>query len=308
MPKNRKNNSTGTIVTRILFALACFAVVIGVLLYGNNIALVHTKGFIANEQLRLMIVTLGILLALAIPVVWFAYHTAWKYRESNTKAVHTPDASHGKWLVAGIWLVPTAFAVILSLIMWPATHKLEPHAAIASDTKPITIQVISTQWKWIFIYPEQNIATVNFVQIPVDTPVEFLLTADEAPMSSFWIPNLGGMLYTMTGHLNQLNLVADTPGDYRGSSAEINGSGFAGMKFTARAGTHQEFDAWVQKVKQSPTALTVESYKELLKPSENNPVAFYSATPQGLYDTVLTKYMGPSGSHGHSVKTEKQHE
>jgi cytochrome o ubiquinol oxidase subunit 2 len=154
------------------------------------------------------------------------------------------------------------------------------------------------QWKWLFIYPEQNIATVNFVQIPEDTPVEFELTADEAPMSSFWIPNLGGMLYAMTGHNNRLHLIADTPGDYPGSSAEINGAGFAGMQFTARASSRGDFDQWLQKVKRSPAVLDGAEYAKLLKPSENNPAAFYSATEEGMYDKVLKKYMG-SGSHGH---------
>src|SRR3989344_4177726 len=116
------------------------------------------------------------------------------------------------------------------------------------------------RWKWLFIYPEQGIATVNFVQIPVNRPIQFELTADETPMSSFWIPNLGGQLYTMTSHVNRLNLMADTPGEYTGSSAEINGAGFAGMKFTARVGSQEDFDRFVQNVKRYPSVLNTTTY------------------------------------------------
>jgi cytochrome o ubiquinol oxidase subunit 2 len=198
-----------------------------------------------------------------------------------------------------MWLIPSIFAVVLAAIMWSATHKLEPIKPIAADAKPLTIQVVSMRWKWVFIYPEQNIATVNYVQIPVGTPVQFELTADAAPMSAFWIPNLGGMLYTMTGHNNRLHLIADTAGDYPGSSGEINGPGFANMKFTASASSKKDFDAWVQEVKRYTAVLDTVEYDKLLKPSEDNPVAFYSAAERGLYDTVLMKYMGPGTGHTH---------
>jgi cytochrome o ubiquinol oxidase subunit 2 len=185
--------------------------------------------------------------------------------------------------------------------MWIATHKLEPQKSINSDNKALTVQVVALRWKWLFIYPEQHIATVNFVQVPVDTPVEFDLTADDAPMSSFWVPHWGGQLYAMTGMTNKLNLIPTTLGDSTGSSAEINGEGFAGMKFTARASSRQDFDDWVQHVKQVPNVLDMVEYKSLLKPSENNATAFYSTTEADLYDQVLMKYMG---SHDHHMGQE----
>jgi cytochrome o ubiquinol oxidase subunit 2 len=298
MPKNRKKNNTGRAVRRIILGLASLAAVIALLLQGKNVALFNPKGLIAQEQLNLMFIAVGLMLVLGIPALYILYFTAWKYRESNNKAKHEPNIRHSRFLDLGMWLIPGGLAVVLALIMIPATHKLEPNKSIAADAKPLTIQVVAMQWKWVFIYPEQNIATVNFVQIPEDTPVKFELTADEAPMTSFWIPNLGGMLYAMTGHNNQLNLIADTPGDYPGSSAEINGEGFAGMKFTARASSQGDFDKWLQKAKRSPAVLDTAEYDKLLKPSENNPTALYSATEADIYDTVLKKYMG-SGSHGH---------
>jgi cytochrome o ubiquinol oxidase subunit II len=181
--------------------------------------------------------------------------------------------------------------------MWSGTHRLVPQNQIASTAKPLTIEVVAQRWKWLFIYPEQNVATVNYVQLPSGTPVTFQLTADETPMSSFWIPNLGGMLYAMTGHVNRLNLLPTTLGDYPGSSAEINGAGFAGMKFTARVSTKDDFDNWVQGVKQQTAVLDTPEYQKLLQPSENNPAASYAAVESGLYDKVLMKYMGPGHDH-----------
>jgi cytochrome o ubiquinol oxidase subunit II len=302
--KQPSRRSVAQPVVLIVFGLALLAFCIAYIMQGTNVALLDVKGTIASEQRKLILFAAGLLLSVALPTVLFLYFIAWKYRESNTKAVYHPHTRQGKGLVATIWGLPTVIMIILALVMWPATHRLEPRKTIAADAKPMTIQVISMRWKWVFIYPEQEIATVNFVNIPVGTPVTFELTADEAPMSSFWIPNLGGQLYSMTGHVNQLNLIADTAGDYPGSSAEINGPGFAGMKFTARASTDKDFDAWVQRVKQSKDVLDKATYDELVKPSENNPAVFYSAYDSSLYDKVIEKYMG---GHSHTPTYEKKH-
>ena len=291
---NKKRYSPGGIVLLIFLGLVDLALLITYLLHGKNVALFNTKGFIAEQQLSLMVLTIAVLLAIAIPTLFVLFFTAWKYRESNTKALHVPNARHGKFFVLSIWLIPTVFMLFLAFVMLPATQRLAPQKLIAADAKPLRIQVISMRWKWLFIYPDQEIATVNFVQVPVGTPVQFELTADAAPMSSFWIPNLGGQLYSMTGHVNRLNLMADTPGDYTGSSAEINGAGFAGMKFTARASSVEDFGRWVQEVKQSPDVLDAATYSNVLEPSENNPAVFYSAFESGLYDKVVMKYMGPT--------------
>ena len=289
-----------TLISRLILAAVAFVLLIKVLLHGNNVALFNPKGLIAQEQLSLMVIVVAVLLAVAIPTLFLLFFTAWKYRETNTKAAYAPDHRHGRFFDLKLWLIPSLFMVVLALVMWDATHKLEPQKQIASSAKPLTIQVVAMRWKWLFIYPEQNIATVNFVQIPTDTPVRFELTADDISMSSFWIPNLGGQLYAMTGHVNPLNLMADTPGDYPGSSAEINGAGFAGMKFTARASSQEDFDLWVHGVRLQSDELNASGYEKLLKPSENNPVTYYSAADNALYDNVLMKYMGPSGGHTHA--------
>ncbi len=300
--KNKKGLGPGWIALIIIAAMVDFALLITYLLQGRNIALFNPRGLIAQEQHDLMLFTIIVMFAAAIPTFFVLYLFAWKYRESNTKRIHDPPHAHNsKFLVLGLWLIPTAIIALLTCVMIPATYKLAPHESISADAEPLTIQVISLRWKWLFLYPEQNIATVNFVQIPVNTPVTFELTADEAPMSSFWIPNLGGQLYSMTSHVNRLNLIADTIGDYPGSSAEINGEGFAGMKFTTRASSRSDFDQWVKVVKQSPNVLDTAGYKSILEPSENNPPAFYSAFDSDLYNKVVMKYRGPdSEGHGHN--------
>jgi cytochrome o ubiquinol oxidase subunit 2 len=297
--KNKKGLELGWIVLIIITALVDLGLLITYLIRGKNIALFNPRGFIAREQHSLMMFVIIVLVAVAIPVISFFFFNAWKYRESSKKAIEVPIDKHSKSLVFGMWVIPTTIMLILASVMWPATHRLAPQKSIDSDKKPLTIQVISLRWKWIFLYPEQGVATVNFVQIPVDTPVQFEMTADETPMSSFWIPNLGGQLYTMTSHVNRLNLMADTPGDYPGSTPEINGDGFTGMKFTTRVSSAKDFHTWAQTVKKTDKKLDSEVYEELLVPSQNNPQTLYSSFDGNLYDNVIMKYTGSMEGHGH---------
>jgi cytochrome o ubiquinol oxidase subunit 2 len=305
MAKNRQHDNYGRTVGIIFLALGCFAVLIKMMLEGSNVALFNPKGFIARQQLDLMFLIVGIMLIIAIPTLFMLFYTARKYRETNDKPKRGGDKGYGKYFAIGLWMVPATFAVVLALIMWPATHRLEPKKIVAADAKPLTIQVVAQRWKWLFIYPEQKIATVNYVQIPTNTPVTFELTADETPMSSFWIPNLGGMLYAMNGHVNKLNLLADTPGEYPGSSAEINGPGFAGMKFTAKASSAAEFEQWVSSVRLADDVLSEAEYSKLLQPSENNPAALYSSVEDDLYDTIVMKYTGTGAGHNHAPATNE---
>lgn len=301
MTKHKNKGTSSNPAGLIVLSLVGLGLLIAMLLQGADVALFSPKGLIADQQHRLMLISAAILLAIAVPTLFLLYFFAWKYRESNEKATHAPFANHGKLFAFSAWGIPTTVMLVLASIMWPATQKLAPQKAIASNAKPLTIQVVAMRWKWLFIYPEQKIATVNYVQVPTGTPVKFELTADETPMSSFWIPNLGGQLYAMTGHMNQLNLLAEKPGDYPGRSAEINGAGFAGMKFIARASSTEAFDQWVRDVKLSSTTLDTSEYKKLLSPSENSPVALYSKADSGLYANLQKKYYG---THNHVAANE----
>jgi cytochrome o ubiquinol oxidase subunit II len=288
--KRKRKHRPGSLARAVILGIAAEASLFTVLLQGHNVADFNPKGLISNVQMGLIVFSGALLLAVAVPSVALLYFVAWKYRESNSRATHDPEMRSGKRFIWAAWGVPVVFMSALSVVMWTSTHQWVPQHTIASETKPMTVEVVALRWKWLFIYPEQKIATVNFLQIPVGTPVTLELTADETPMSGFWVPNLGGMLYAMTGHVNNLNLLAQTPGDYPGTTAEINGAGYAGMKFTARASAKKDFDNWVQDTQLSKDVLDQAEYEKLLVPSESNPAKFYSEYEAGLYGQVLAKY------------------
>ncbi len=291
MTHNAKK-TTNPIITAavVILALTLLAVVIAFLTKDADIALLHPKGLIAHEQHWLLITSTLIMLGFGVPVILTLYFFIWKYRESSQSSAYNPETTTSKAMLAFAWGGPLSIVAILAALMLPATQRLEPQKPISSSTEQLTIQVVALNWKWLFIYPSQDIATVNYVQIPVDTPVRFELTADEAPMNSFWIPHLGGMLYAMTGHVNPLHLMAETKGEYPGGAAEINGRGLAGMRFMTNVTSKEEFDAWVSQTKLSSIQLDEAEYQKLLQPSENNEPTLYSSPSVSLYPSIVSKY------------------
>ena len=198
---------------------------VALLLHGHTIDVLVPKGTIAKKELDLLVTATLLMLIVVIPVFVLTFTIAWKYRASNTKAKYTPDWDHNRAIETVWWAIPFVLILILSVITWQSSHELDPFKPLASSKQPITIQVVALQWKWLFIYPEQHIATVNYVQFPVDTPVNFVITSD-APMNSFWIPQLGGQIYAMAGMSTQLHLMATDPGSYNGSSVTPQRTGF----------------------------------------------------------------------------------
>jgi cytochrome o ubiquinol oxidase subunit 2 len=268
-----------------------------VLLHGNNFALLNPKGTIASQQRDLMVIATLIMLVVVLPVFVMMAVIVHRYREGNTGAKYTPDWDHNLRLEVLWWGFPLLIIVILGGIIWKSSHDLDPFKPIQANAKTLKIQVIALQWKWLFIYPGQDIATVNYVQFPEDTPVDFEITAD-APMNSFWIPQLGGQIYAMSGMSTHLNLMADQTGTYNGSSANMSGEGFAGMKFKATSLTSAEFDSWVKSVHESTAAerLDQAAYDKLAEPTKDVLPSYYSSRQENLYDTVVMKYMSHGGS------------
>jgi cytochrome o ubiquinol oxidase subunit 2 len=262
-------------------------------IYREQIAVLNPKGVIALKERNLMIIATLLMLIVVIPAIVMTVLFAWKYRASNPEATYTPNWDYSLLAESIWWGVPCAIIVALSIITWKASHELDPFRPLAMDKKPLTIQVVALQWKWLFIYPEQNIASVNFFQIPTHTPINFEITAD-APMNSFWLPQIAGQIYAMPGMRTKLHLVADEEGQYRGSSANLSGRGFAGMTFIAQASTEADFDKWVESVAQSTKSLDVKEYEQLAEPSENNPVVTFQVEGKGLFDQIIMKYMMPS--------------
>jgi cytochrome o ubiquinol oxidase subunit 2 len=260
---------------------------------GNNVVVLNPKGWIASEQRDLMIISTLLMLVVVLPVFALTIHIAWKYRAGNKKARYTPDWDGDKRLESIWWGFPLFIILILSAITWDSSHKLDPFKPIEASAKPINIQVVALQWKWLFIYPEQDIATVNYIQIPEDTPINFEITAD-APMNSFWIPQLGGQVYAMSGMKTQLHLIANNQGKYTGSSANLSGKGFAGMKFDVQSTSNNDYLSWVRSIKQTNSSLTDQEYKQLAQPSEKQAGTLYGHTQSNLFDRIISKYTEPS--------------
>jgi cytochrome o ubiquinol oxidase subunit 2 len=259
-----------------------------------NGTILNPKGAVAVHERNLIVTAISLMLVVVIPIFILMAVFGWKYRASNKSAKYTPDWNTSKLQIIW-WAIPAVIIFTLAVLNWKSTHELDPYRPLTSTTKPITIQVVALRWKWLFIYPEQNIATVNYIRFPEKTPVDFELTAN-APMSSFWIPSLGGQMYAMNGMVTKLHLIADTTGKFAGSAAEINGAGFSGMKFTAQASNRDDFDEWVKMIKQTPHALSETEYKNLEEPSENSPATYYSSVDKGLYNEIVRESNVPTGT------------
>ncbi len=253
----------------------------------------NPAGSIASDQRNILFFACALSLIVIVPVFILIFFIAWRYRDTNKKQVkYLPKWDHNHKLEAIWWGIPIILILILAVVTWVSSHALDPYKPLASTKKPLTVQVVALDWKWLFIYPEQGVASVGHLEIPEETPINFLITSD-APMNSFWIPKLGGQVYAMAGMQTKLHLIANETGTYNGMSANISGEGFAHMRFTVNSVTEGKFGEWVNNTRHSQNILNKQTYEELAKPSIKHPVTLYSSVEPGLYDTVLMKYMAP---------------
>lgn len=276
----------------LIFIIASLFTVFAVLLSRDNVAVLHPAGEVASKERNLMLVTVLLGVVVVLPVFAMLFGIAWKYRADNTKAKYEPEWDSSRLFETLWWGIPCVIIVVLGIITWQAAHALDPYKQLASNAKPINVQVVALQWKWLFIYPEEQIASVNMVQFPKDRPVNFQITAD-APMNSFWIPKLGGQVYAMSGMSTKLHLIADQMGEYDGSSANISGEGFAGMKFKAKVTSEADFNTWVNKTRQNTDMLDMTKYTKLAAPSKDVSPKTYMLMQNDLYDKIIMKYMAP---------------
>ncbi len=256
----------------------------------SSIVLFNPKGPIGESERFVIITAIALMAIVVIPVFIMAFWFPRKYRAANTASTYMPKWSYSAKIDLVMWAVPIAIVTALSILAWTRTHALDPYKPIASAAKPINIEAVSLDWKWLFIYPDQNIATVNQITFPVKVPVSFRLTSDTV-MTSFFIPQLGSQMYAMGGMQTRLHLLADKEGTYAGQNNQISGRGYAYMHFKAKAVSRAEFQAWVQKVRQSKELLDLERYEQLAKPSAGYyPVTYFSAVKPGLFLYILRKY------------------
>lgn len=269
-------------------------------LSGCDTALLNPKGQIGLEQRSLIITAISLMLIVVIPAIAMTLIFAWKYRASNKTAKYSPNWAHSNKIEFVVWSIPCIIILILGTITWKTTHELDPRNPIVSENKTITIEAISLDWKWLFIYPEQGIASVNQIAFPANTPVVFKVTSGSV-MNSFFIPRLGSQIYAMAGMQNKLHLIANETGVYDGMSANYSGHGFSGMKFKAEATTQDGFEDWIAKVKASPNTLDMAEYEKLSQKSENNPVTYFSTVTPDLFQEIINKFMlADTNMHSHS--------
>lgn len=270
--------------TSVLFLTGC-----------SHAALLNPKGTIAASESKILIWSTVVMLCVVIPVIILSIIFALRYHEKNKHAKYSPEFVNSHLLEGIWWAIPCVIIIILAITTWVTSHTLNPYRPLVSDKKPVTIDVVALDWKWLFIYPSQHIATVNFMEIPKNTPINLYITA-AAPMNSLEIPQLAGQIYAMTGMQTQLHIDATEVGDYKGFSANYSGNGFAGMKFIVRAATDANYQAWVKSVQKAPMKLTFDAYNKLAKPSSNNKVTYYSHPANDLFHQIIMKYMSPAKS------------
>jgi cytochrome o ubiquinol oxidase subunit 2 len=248
------------------------------------------KGPIAAAEREILFNSLGIMLAIVIPTILATLGVAYWFRASNERARYMPTFEYSGRLELLVWAIPAMTVLLVGGVAWVGSHDLDPRRPIVSTANPVRVQVVSLDWKWLFIYPDQGIASVNHLIIPSGTPVSFDLTSSGV-MNSFFVPQLGGQIYTMSGMATHLQLRADHPGAYRGLSAQFSGEGFADMRFSVEAMPPQQFDQWVTAVRDSGRVLDAQAYADLAKPSESVAPFTYRAVAPGLFSTIVSAGM-----------------
>jgi len=244
------------------------------------------KGPIALAERQILLNALGIMLAIVIPVILAILAVAFWFRASNWRASYLPDFEYSGRLELLVWSIPAMTVLLVGGVAWVGAHDLDPRKPISSTVKPVTVQVVSLDWKWLFIYPEQGIASVNHLTVPVGTPISFELTSSTV-MNSFFVPQLGGQIYTMFGMVTRLHLQADHTGTYPGLSAMFSGDGFADMRFTVDAVSNDKFAQWVSQAREAGPVLDTQSYKDLAKPSKAIAPFTYRAVAADLFSGVV---------------------
>lgn len=264
----------------------------GLMLQGCGLSdapVLHPKGPIALAERDLLFTAFWVMMIVAIPAIVLTLFFVWRYRSGSQKAAYAPEWDSSWKIETVVWLVPAAIIIVLGTLVWQSTHTLDPYKKIASDKAAFKVQAIALDWKWLFLYPELGVASVNELAFPADRPLSIEITSDTV-MNSLMMPALGGQIYAMAGMRSELNLLADDPGVFMGRNTMYSGDGFPDQHFKAHAMSEADFTEWKAKVSGEGTPLDAETYLELHKQSVANPVAYYSSFETGLFKLILRKY------------------
>ncbi len=267
--------------------------VFAALLAGCDAAILNPKGQIGHDEKTLLITATVLMLLVVVPVIVMTLWFAWKYRASNTKARYEPDWAHSTAIEVVMWSIPCMIILVLAVLTWRSSHALDPYKPLVSDKKPVVIEAISLDWKWLFVYPEEKVAVVNELVFPVDTPLNFRITSDTV-MNAFFIPQLGSMIYSMAGMQTKLHLIADETGKFEGMSANYSGHGFNKMHFTAHSVTEPEYQQWLGKLRGDGKALDLAAFDALGAEKNHDwyPITYYGSVEDGLFGTVVRRHVG----------------
>jgi cytochrome o ubiquinol oxidase subunit II len=274
----------GLIVTLLIGAAA---------LSGCSEGVLDPKGPIAAAEREILFNSLGIMLAIVIPTILATLGVAWWFRSSNRRARYRPDFTYSGRLELLVWSIPAMTVLLVGGVAWIGAHDLDPRKPIVSATKPVRVQVVSLDWKWLFIYPDEGVATVNQLTIPIGTPVSFELTSSGV-MNDFFVPQLGSQIYTMAGMVTRVHLQADHPGTYRGLSAQFSGDGFADMRFNVDAVPAEDFAQWVDAARNTGPSLDAQTYADLAKPSKAVVPLTYRAVASDLFNDIVSSVLQPN--------------
>jgi cytochrome o ubiquinol oxidase subunit II len=269
------------------------AVLLAAATLGGCDGVLDPKGPIALAERQILFNATGIMLAIVIPVAIATLGVAFWFRASNERARYRPDFVYSGRIEMLVWSIPLMTVLLVGTVAWIGAYDLDPPKPIGSSTKALKIQVVSLDWKWLFIYPEQGIASVNHLTIPVGMPVSFELTSSGV-MNSFFVPQLAGQIYTMAGMVTRLNFVADHPGTYRGMSANYSGAGFSDMVFKVDAVAPQDFTQWADATRNAGPVLDQQGYADLVKPSRAVAPYTYRSVTNGLFTNVMSAAMQPA--------------
>lgn len=276
------------------------------LIYGKQIDVLNPAGVVAEEQRTILLFSLILSAFVVIPVFTILVYVSIKYRAKNQSSKYDPEWGESAKLEVVWWGVPIAIIAVLGTVIYTTTHSLDPYRKIAGSDA-VEVQVIGLQWKWLFIYPDYGVASLNQMPIPVDRPVRLVLTT-EAPMSALWFPSLGSQIYAMEGMESELNLKATKTGEYKGYNTNINGEGYAKMIATAKVTSQDSFLEWVDQAKRQNDVLDMYAYEKLAEPEVNRTVAHYRLDGDAVYDRVLMRNMthgaGASMKHSHGASHE----
>lgn len=271
------------------------------LLAACNAVVLSPSGDVAAQQRDLLVISTVLMLLIIVPVMALTVFFAWRYRQSNTEAAYEPDWDHSTHLEVAIWGAPLLIIICLGALTWAGTHLLDPYRPLdriaegrpaPKSVKPLQVNVVALDWKWLFIYPEYGIATVNELAAPVDRPIQFTITSSSV-MNSFYVPALAGQIYAMPGMQTTLYGVINHPGEYRGFSANYSGAGFSGMRFTFHGMPQAGFDQWVTQVKASGATLDRPGYLLLERPSENVAPMHFASVDATLFNAVVNLCVEP---------------